>query len=60
MFPKMKHNVWGVAGLQFITPMGTWRVACEHGTHPLVQFRPLNVGAAYRGTAAATETMESL
>lgn len=50
----ISQNVFHVAGLQFVNPIGTWRLSCIHanqGTrYHLVQFVPSWARVAYRAT----------
>lgn len=41
---------WHVAGLQFVNPIGTWRLACAHINYENVQFRPAPARDAYRAS----------
>lgn len=53
--PNPNPNTWTVAGLQFVNPMGTWRMACLHantGRYAHVQFRPVTAREAYRANPA--------
>lgn len=47
---------WHVAGLQFVNPMGTWRMACpqvNQGTrYANVTFRPVPARAGYRADSS--------
>lgn len=55
-----KASGWHVAGLQFINPMGTWRMACPHvnqGTrYANVTFRPAPARAGYRADSSLVNT----
>jgi len=53
----ISKNVFHVAGLQFMNPIGTWRLACPHanqGTrYRLVHFVPSWARVAYRAEATS-------
>lgn len=50
-------SMFHVAGLLFVTPMGTWRLACPHANQGtrywMVHFVPSWARVAYRSGAAS-------
>ncbi|MHB8949322.1 MAG: DUF3102 domain-containing protein [Rhodoferax sp.] len=56
-----KATGWHVAGLQFINPMGTWRIACPHVNentqYATVTFRPAPARAGYRTNLVETRVI---